>query len=101
VPEPSPVTLRFGFPDDAEAIARLAALDSAELPPPPILLADVDGELSAALSLADGTVVADPFRPTAELVELLRARARQLTGPAAVARARRASRLAVLGLRRA
>ncbi len=33
----------------------------------------------AALSLRDGSVIADPFSPTAELVELLRLRARQLS----------------------
>jgi hypothetical protein len=32
-----------------------------------------------ALSLSDGRVIADPFLHTAELTELLRVRARQLT----------------------
>ena len=32
----------------------------------------------AALSLADGRVIADPFTSTGELVELLRLRARQM-----------------------
>jgi hypothetical protein len=73
------VTLRFGFPDDALALARLATLDSARPPVGPVLLAEVGGELWAARSLADGAVVADPFRPTAPLVELLNARARQLS----------------------
>jgi hypothetical protein len=72
------ITLRYGFPDDAQAIARLAALDSAEVPPRPILLAEVAGELRAALSLADGSVVAHPFYSTRTLVDLLGARALQL-----------------------
>jgi hypothetical protein len=72
------ITLRYGFPDDAEAIARLSILDSAELPRQPTLLAEVAGELHAAISLADGRVVADPFHPTAMLVDLLRTRAEQL-----------------------
>ncbi len=72
------VTLRFAFPDDIEALARLAVIDSAEPPTMPVLVAEVDGLMWAALSLADGSVVADPFRPTAAVVELLRARARQL-----------------------
>jgi hypothetical protein len=80
------VTLRFAFPDDAPEIATLAALDSAEPPGGPLLLAEVAGELRAALSLTDGDAIADPFHPTAELVELLCARARQLGG---VARRRR------------
>jgi hypothetical protein len=72
------VTLRYGFPDDAEALARLAALDSSEPPANPLLVAEVDGELHAALSLSDGSVIADPFHSTAAIAELLRARARQL-----------------------
>lgn len=74
----STVTLRFGFPDDATAIARLAALDSAEPPRQPLLVAEVGGELRAALSLSDGAVIADPFHATGPLVALLRTRASQL-----------------------
>jgi hypothetical protein len=74
------VTLRFAFPDDAIALARLATLDSTTPPPAPVLLAEVAGELRVAVSLSDGTVVADPFHPTAALIELLRARAHQLSG---------------------
>ena len=33
---------------------------------------------AAVLSLGDGTVVADPFTPTLELLQLMRIRARQL-----------------------
>jgi hypothetical protein len=72
------VTLRFGFPDDAVALARLASLDNSPPPAQPVLVADVAGELRAALSLADGAVVSDPFFPSAAVVELLRARAGQL-----------------------
>jgi len=78
VDAPSHITLRFAFPDDAEAVARLAVIDSAQPPPLPALLAEVEGVLWAALSLGDGSVVADPFRPTAAVVELLQARAQQL-----------------------
>jgi hypothetical protein len=91
------VTLRFGFPDDAEAIARLAALDSAEPPAQPVLLAEVDGRPLAALSLSDGAVVADPFHATTSLVELLRARSHQLEGGSTAASAR-AGRRARFGL---
>jgi hypothetical protein len=72
----SPITIRVAYADDETVLARLAALDSAEqVPPMPLLLAEVDGELRAALSLRDGSVVADPFHFTADLVALLRARA--------------------------
>jgi hypothetical protein len=73
------ITLRYGFPDDSAAVARLAALDSAEVPAAPLLVAEVGGELQAAVSLGDGRVIADPFHPTLALVALLRERAAQLT----------------------
>lgn len=97
---PGPVTLRFAFPDDAAALGRLALLDSSMPPALPVLLAEVDGELQAALSLADGRVVADPFVPTMALVELLHARARQLE-PAVPRRFLRLPRPAVLRWRSA
>jgi hypothetical protein len=77
-----PITLRCGEPRDEAALARLAALDSARAPARPVLLAEREGVLLAAISLADGFVVADPFTPTAALVELLRMRERQLRTPA-------------------
>jgi hypothetical protein len=72
------VTLRFGSPCDDRALARLAALDSAERLALPVLLAEVDGRVVAALALSDGICIADPFYPTADLLDLLRARAAQL-----------------------
>lgn len=74
------VTIRRVTDHDPElgAVARLAALDSRPVPARPVLVAEVDGELQAAVSLADGAAVADPFRPTAEVVGLLRVRASQL-----------------------
>ena len=89
IPAAVPVTLRFAFPGDAEALAQLAVLDSSEPPELPALLADVGGHLRAALSLADGAVVADPFHPAEPLIELLRARARQLEVRPAARRLRR------------
>jgi hypothetical protein len=73
------VTIRHAFPDDALALLRLAALDSSEPPAQPALVAEVDGELRAALSLRDARVVSDPFHRTQAVVDLLRARAAQLT----------------------
>src|SRR5436190_8960215 len=66
------ITIRPAYADDALALARLAVLDSAELPAEPLLLVEADGELRAALSLSDGSAIADPFAPTAELLALLR-----------------------------
>ena len=72
------VTVRLATSADRAAVDRLAALDDASRPAEPILLGVVSQRPVAALSLADGRVVADPFRPTLELTELLRLRARQL-----------------------
>jgi hypothetical protein len=69
------ITIRPAYADDAQALTRLAVLDSAALPAEPLLLAEADGELRAALSMADGSVIADPFAPTAHVVALLRKQA--------------------------
>jgi hypothetical protein len=72
------LTVRVASRDDLRALWRLAELDSALVPPPPVLIAEAADGPVAALSLADGSVIADPFTPTVHLVELLRLRARQL-----------------------
>ncbi len=46
----------------------------------PALIAEVDGVARAALDLHDGSVAADPFAPSAQLVELLRLHARRSHG---------------------
>ncbi|HLM49658.1 MAG TPA: hypothetical protein VK279_03855 [Solirubrobacteraceae bacterium] len=74
----APVTVRSAYPDDRAAIARLATLDSRPPPEGEVLVADVEGELWAALSVDSGERAADPFRPTGEVVRLLDLRARQL-----------------------
>jgi len=70
-----PVTLRLADEPDIAALERLAELDSCSLPPSPYLVAERDRRTDAAISLATGEVVADPFRRTAELCELLRCHA--------------------------
>lgn len=72
-----PITITRSTESDAPKLWRLAALDDRRAPKGPALLAYVDGELRAALGLEDGQAVADPFHPTAELVEILRFQARQ------------------------
>jgi hypothetical protein len=77
------VVIRRAAEADRPALERLAALDSAPPSRGDVLLALVDEVAWAALSLDDGRVVADPFRPSAHAVELLRIRATQLrTAPA-------------------
>jgi hypothetical protein len=68
----TPLTLRPATHADQLALERLAALDSSRPLEGEVLLAAAGDEVQAALSLASGRVVADPFRPTADLVALLR-----------------------------
>jgi hypothetical protein len=84
-PSTSSVTLRLAVPADAEALDRLAQLDSRRAPRGAVIVAEVAGDLWAAISIDDGHAIADPFRPTGELTALLLERSRQL---------RRAQRLA-------
>ena len=72
------LSIRMATPSDADALARLAALDSSRAPRGAVLLAEVGDELWSAISLDDGSIVADPFHPTGELQFLLTERARQI-----------------------
>jgi hypothetical protein len=72
------IVVRRAEDADAEALARLAALDSARIPGGELLVAETDARLLAALPLGSGRPIADPFEPTAELVAMLELRARQL-----------------------
>jgi hypothetical protein len=75
------LTIRRAAAADEQAIRRLSALDSAFPPTGEVLLAEVHHELWAALSVDTGHAVADPFRPSADLVELLRLRAERADAP--------------------
>lgn len=92
--EPS-ITIRRARLDETQLLRDLAGLDSSpRVPSGDVLLAELDGKAVAALSLTDGTKVADPFLPTAHLTSLLDVRARALQGTtrrsaASVARATR------------
>jgi hypothetical protein len=72
------ITVRYSAASDLSELARLAALDSASPPRGPALIAEADSRMLAALPLGSGRPIADPFEPTAEIVELLRLRADQL-----------------------
>lgn len=69
------ITIRTSTEQDRHAIVRLAALDSQRPPKGESVLAFVGGELRAAIPVGGDGVLADPFRPTTELIELLRAHA--------------------------
>jgi hypothetical protein len=67
--------IRRATDDDAAVLATIAALDSQGPITTDALIGELEGEPAAAISLVSGRVIADPFRPTAQLVAHLRARA--------------------------
>jgi hypothetical protein len=74
------VIVRLADYGDSAALVRLAGLDSAAFPDGPTLVAELDGEIQAALPVHGGPPIADPFRPTSGLVAMLRLRAQHLRG---------------------
>jgi hypothetical protein len=77
------IVIRRADAHDSGALGRLVEL--AERPSAlrrPVLLAESDGQLVAAVSTATGETVSDPFVATADVIDLLRLRARQLDSAA-------------------
>src|SRR5215210_5100842 len=83
------LVLRRASSHDAAALTRLAQLDGAPRPAGAMLVAELDAQIVAAVPLDGGRAIADPFRPTAELVELLRERTGVLAGAARAGRLQR------------
>jgi hypothetical protein len=75
---PEALLVRHASSRDDVRIRQLARLDDRRLPEGPFLVAEVGGEPIAAISLANGVVVADPFLRTADAVDVLRLRAAQI-----------------------
>src|ERR1700759_2538317 len=71
------VIIRLASREDGELLEHLAALDSARRPVGTVLIAETDGHPVAALALTDDQAIADPFLPTADVMEPLRLRARE------------------------
>jgi hypothetical protein len=93
----TPVLVRPAHDVDAADLRRLAAIDSARPLTGDVLIAASGGTIAAAMSLDTGAVIADPFQPTAHLVELLRTAAQ----PAPRRRPRAARRAALRAIRAA
>jgi hypothetical protein len=74
------ITIRAAGPQDVQALRRLAQRDTRALPEGELLVALVDGEARAAISVASGETVADPFYRTEELVGMLTLRSSLLRG---------------------
>jgi hypothetical protein len=75
---PKTVTIRPAQHADDVALRRLAALDSQRLPEGDLIVAEVGGELRAAVPVAGGQAIADPFHLTRDVVALLSERVAQL-----------------------
>ncbi len=72
------ITIRHSRYEDGPAVLRLAQLDDRPVPQGEKLLAFVNGELAAARPIDKGmAAVADPFRRTKEILEMLDLRAKQ------------------------
>ena len=75
------LTIRHAIAADEADLIRVAALDSSRLPSGELLVAHLDGNLVAALSVDTGAAIADPFELTAAIVDSLRAQARESRAP--------------------
>jgi hypothetical protein len=72
------VVIRAARGSDGDSLRRLAALDSARVPAGDVLVAEAEGAVVAAHSPTTGATIADPFRRTAEVVQLLELRGAML-----------------------
>jgi hypothetical protein len=72
------ISIRMATEADRSMLIQLAALDSAPAPLNGALVADIDGEIVAAQSLAGSRPIADPFQLTSNVTDLLALRASQL-----------------------
>ncbi len=70
----SEITIRNANRSDAPALHVLAQLDSQPDIVGDALIAEICGRPVAALESASGRAIADPFEPTAEVVEMLQVR---------------------------
>lgn len=92
---PDTLVIRRAVAADLDDLRNLAALDSARALLGDVLVAEADGVIHAAVSVEERRAIADPFYPTAELIELLEMRAEPLRearpkrnrGPSALLRA--------------
>src|SRR5919106_4559585 len=65
------VVIRTAVASDEAEIPRLADLDGGQVPTGYALVAELHGRLVAAIGLDGARVVADPFKPTADVARLL------------------------------
>jgi hypothetical protein len=66
--------IRYASVEDVPALRRLVERDAPRVFCGPALIGEIDGVPAAAVSMADGSVIADPSQPTTALRQLLRIR---------------------------
>jgi len=76
------IVIRWAAHEDVDRLSELAQLAEKPELAGPVLLAEADGEVVAAVSSASGLAVADPFVASSDVVALLRFRADQLDAAA-------------------
>src|SRR3954452_12393932 len=89
----TPLVIRLATQADQVPLTRLAQVDSAPPLEGRVVLVEADGGIRAALALADGRAIADPFIRTAEMLAVLETRAAQLSAANTSAPARPIGRL--------
>jgi hypothetical protein len=77
------ISIRLAGRDEDAAIERLAQLTECPAPTGRTLIAEIDGEVVAALPLGGRQALVDPFKPSSEVRQLLALRAEQLEHDAA------------------
>ena len=72
------MTIRAATSADTAAVTALAASSRRPRPRGPMLVAEYDGQLLAAIALSTGAVITEPGTPVADIVHRLRRRRYQL-----------------------
>jgi hypothetical protein len=81
-PQPVRTAIQLRLSACRDELERLAALSDRRVRDGDWLVADLDGEPVAAVSIEDGTTLYDPFRPTSQVVSLLELRRKQVLATA-------------------
>ncbi|MBD0281274.1 MAG: hypothetical protein ICV69_03655 [Thermoleophilaceae bacterium] len=66
-----PITPLADQPGDSVAVRAVAALDSSQAPGCDALAGELNGEIVAVITIRDGILVADPFRASTAVIDLL------------------------------
>jgi hypothetical protein len=81
-PRPISTSIQLRLSQCRSELERLAALSERPASNGEWLVADVDGIPVAAVSIDDGTTLYDPFKPTQQIVSLLKLRRKQVLAAA-------------------